>query len=66
MTNIESIEKEVERLDDGAFAAFRAWFIEYANARWDRQIADDSDSGKLDSLVEDALSEHRQGKSTPL
>lgn len=66
MPNIESIEKQIERMDDRAFAAFRAWFIEYDSAQWDRQIEADSNAGKLDALVDDALSEHRQGKSTPL
>ena len=38
VSKVESIEREIERLDDESFAAFRAWFIEYENSRWDRQI----------------------------
>lgn len=45
MTNVESIEKDIERLDDKALAALRAWFIEYDNARWERQIEADSNAG---------------------
>jgi hypothetical protein len=41
-------------------------FIEYANARWDRQIEADSAAGRLDPLVGEALAEHRAGKTTPL
>lgn len=66
MTKIESIEREIERLDDDSYAALRAWFIEYEHARWDREIEADSASGKLDTLINQALSEHHAGKSTPL
>ena len=66
MSKIKSIEREVERLDDKSFAAFRAWFIEYENSRWDRQIETDAASGMLDPLIEQALAEHRSGKTTPL
>jgi len=45
MSKIESIERDIERLDDKSFAAFRAWFIEYENSRWDRQIEADAASG---------------------
>ena len=66
MSKIESIERDVEQLDDQAFAAFREWFLAYENARWDRQIEADAQSGKLDSLVQEALTLHRAGKSTAL
>ena len=51
MSKNEAIERDVERLDDKSFAAFRAWFIEYENARWDRQIEADAAGGKLDPLI---------------
>lgn len=66
MSELEIIEQQVERLDAKAFAAFREWFIEYEHARWDQQLAADSSAGKLDSLVTEALAEHKAGKSTPL
>lgn len=66
MSNIELIERDIEQLDDKSFATFREWFLAYGNARWDRQIEKDSDSGNLDSLVEEAHVAHRAGKSTPL
>jgi hypothetical protein len=66
MSKVESIEREIERLDDKSFAAFRAWFVEYENSRWDRQIESDASSGKLDPLIEQALAEHRTGKTSPL
>ena len=66
MSKIQLIERDVEQLDDKSFAAFREWFVNYENARWDRQIEEDSESGKLDSLVDEALAAHRAGKSIPL
>ena len=66
MSKIASIEREIEALDDKGFAAFRAWFIEYEHARWDRQIEADAASGKLDPLIEEARAEHRAGKTRPL
>ena len=53
-------------IDDESFAAFRAWFIEYENRRWDRQVEADATAGTLDSLFDQALAEHRAGKTTPL
>lgn len=66
MSKIESIEQDIERLDDESLAALRAWFIEYEHARRDRQIEADSAAGKLDSLISEALAEHRADKTTPL
>jgi len=66
MTDIRAIEREIERLDDKTFAAFRDWFIAYENARWDRRIEADAAAGKLDPLVEEALAEHRTGKTRPM
>jgi hypothetical protein len=66
MGELESIEKQIERLDDDAFARLRTWFIEYDHSRWDRQIEADSAAGKFDSLVEEALAEYRAGKTRRL
>ena len=66
MRKVEALEKQIEHLDDESFAEFRAWFIEYEHARWDRQIEVDSSTGKLDSIIDEALAEHRSGKTKPL
>ena len=66
MGAIELLERDVQKLDDRAFASFRAWFLDYEQARWDQQIEMDSASGALDALVDEALADHRSGKSTPL
>ena len=66
MTDVEQIERQIEHLDDQAFARLRHWFFEYNHARWDRQIEADSDAGKLDFLADEARAEHRAGKTRPL
>lgn len=66
MTNVQLIEDQIQHLDNQSFAALRNWFIEYEHSRWDRQIATDSEAGKLDFLIDEALAEHRAGKTKPL
>jgi hypothetical protein len=66
MSDIQLIEKQIEGLDDKAFAELAAWFADYESSRWDRQIEADSHSGKLDVFIEEGLAEHRSGRTTPL
>lgn len=66
MSQVESIEKDVEQLDDASFAVFRKWFFDYDNARWDRKIQNDSLAGKLDSLINEGLAEYQAGTTKPL
>ena len=66
MSDVEQIERQIEGLDDLAFAKLRQWFIEYDHARWDRQIEADAAAGRLDFLADEALAEHRAGKTRPL
>jgi len=42
MTNIEVIEREVEKLSPEELAEFRAWFIEHDWETWDRELERDS------------------------
>jgi len=66
MSEVEQIERQIQSLDDEAFARLRQWFIEYDHARWDRQIEADAAAGKLEFLGNEALAEHRAGKTRPL
>ena len=65
MTTVEAIENQIQHLDNSSFAALRAWFFEYEQLRLDRQIAADSDSGALDSLIAESLAEHQAGTTKP-
>ena len=66
MGKVERIEQEVRKLSSEELAQFRAWFLEYDWAAWDRQIERDVRAGKLDDLAEKALRDHAAGKTKPL
>ena len=57
---IEDIEKAVSQLPPDDLARFRAWFEEFEAARFDRKIEQDTASGRLDRLAEQALADYRQ------
>lgn len=63
MTAIEKLEREIRKLTREELAAFRDWFRKYDSDEWDRQIANDVRSGKLDSLAEEAIAEHKAGRT---
>jgi len=66
MGKIEKIEQEIQALSPEELAQFRAWFLEYDWAAWDRQIEGDSQAGRLDDLAAKALRDHAAGNTTPL
>ena len=61
MTRIEEIENAVTSLPVEEYRQFRDWFLERDWAQWDRQIQADSESGKLDFLVKEAMEEKSRG-----
>jgi hypothetical protein len=63
MSQVEMLEQTVKQLSPGERAAFRSWFIEFDATEWDRQIEMDSETGKLDKLVQSAVEEHKAGKT---
>jgi hypothetical protein len=66
MSKIEAIEKQIQELSEEELSLFRKWFAEFDAQLWDRQLERDVHSGKLDSLAEEALRQHEQGKTTKL
>lgn len=63
MSNVEDIEKAVEKLAPGELAKFRAWFDAFDAARFDERIERDACDGKLDGLAAQALAAHRSGRT---
>ncbi len=59
MTQIEILEKQIADLDYDSFAKLREWFLEFDQAIWDEKLESDSNSGKLDFLIDSALAEHQ-------
>ena len=63
MSQVEKLKQTVEQLSPEELATFRSWFIEFDAAEWDRQIAMDSEAGKLDGLAQSAIEDHRAGRT---
>ncbi|MCI0478808.1 MAG: hypothetical protein L0Y55_21400 [Anaerolineales bacterium] len=61
MTRVQEIEIAIESLSPDEYARLRQWFTERDWEQWDRQIAADSEAGKLDFLIQEALAEKKQG-----
>ncbi|MGI8843014.1 MAG: hypothetical protein ACR2HZ_04900 [Gemmatimonadaceae bacterium] len=66
MTKIEKLEHEIAALSTDELSEFRLWFMEFDAQAWDEQFERDAQSGALDALAEDALADHRTGRSRPL
>ncbi|MCJ7813696.1 hypothetical protein MUP95_10325 [bacterium] len=54
MTRIEELEIAIDSLPEEEYSRFRRWFFEKDWEKWDKQIAEDSMSGKLDILTQEA------------
>lgn len=63
MSELEKLEERVQNLSPEELKKFQAWFVEFDAQIWDEQIAADSNAGKLDKLVWEALADHKAGKS---
>ena len=62
MVQIAKIKKEIEQLPKQEYVNLRQWFAEKDREAWDKQIKEDSNSGKLDFLAEEALQEKNNDK----
>ena len=61
MDRVEEIEAAIESLPVKEYRRIAQWFREREQRRWDEQLDDDSASGKLDFLFEEAEDESRDG-----
>ena len=62
MSKVEELKSEIERLPAEEFAELFRWLSEKDWARWDSEIAADSEAGKLEFLVSEALDAKAKGK----
>jgi hypothetical protein len=62
MLNVEEIKTAIESLSMREYGMLREWFSEKDWKIWDKEIEKDSEAGKLDFLIEEALFEKRKGK----
>ncbi|MBI4674787.1 MAG: hypothetical protein HY741_24340 [Chloroflexi bacterium] len=57
MIKVQEIQKAIESLPRSEYVQLREWFLERDWAEWDKQIEADSEAGKLDFLIQEALEE---------
>lgn len=66
MTKLEKIEQDIAALDPTDVRKLAAWLADFQADLWDRQIEEDAKAGRLDKLAEQALADHRAGRTKPL
>jgi hypothetical protein len=57
MSKVEKLKTEIDRLPKEEFSELVRWLSEKDWERWDKEIESDSEAGKLDFLVREALAE---------
>ncbi|MBI5149500.1 MAG: hypothetical protein HZA28_01845 [Candidatus Omnitrophica bacterium] len=66
MIKVREIEKAALGLPAKDWATFRAWFHKIDDARWDRKLERDVQTGKLDHLAQKAVADFRKGRCKEL
>jgi hypothetical protein len=66
MSTVSEIIEAVKKLPEQDKSEFleRLAEVDFDDA-WDRQIEADAKAGKLDRFIDEAIREHREGKSQP-
>ena len=62
MTKLEELEMAVASLPEEEYRKFRRWFLERDWEKWDKEIEEDAEGGKLDFLVKEALEAKNGGR----
>ncbi len=62
MSKLQLIQAEIETLTPDDFSYLKNWINELDEQKWDKQIEEDSNKGKLDFLIEEALLEKSKNK----
>lgn len=60
MQTVEEIQQAIEALPEEDYERIRQWLAEADWDDWDRQIAADSEAGRLDFLAKEALEDKRR------
>ena len=66
MTKLEKLEAEIKKLSPEEVRKLSDWLSELHAEQWDEQLAHDAQSGKLDSLIEEAKTDIAAGRVKPL
>ena len=63
MSSITEIQQAILSLHEADYLQLRHWFNELDWEKWDRQIEEDSESGKLDFLIAEAFEAKKRAHS---
>ena len=63
---LEEIERDIKKLGPEQLREFRAWYENFDSDAWDKQIEADANTGNLQAIAENALRDHKAGRSTEL
>ena len=64
--SVQEIERAITQLPPSELTELMAWLENHHHEKWDKQIEDDLDSGRLDSLINQAETEYEAGKTRAL
>ena len=57
MNTVQELQTAIQSLPEEDYSRLRKWFVERDWKIWDTQLREDSDAGRLDFLIEEALSD---------
>ena len=66
MARVEELAVKVQQLSRDELAAFRDWFRKYDSDEWDKEIEEDILAGRLESLADEAIADHKAGRTKEL
>jgi hypothetical protein len=66
MARVEELVDKVQQLSRDELAAFRDWFRKYDSDEWDKEIEKDILEGRLESLADEAIADHKAGRTKEL
>lgn len=66
MSHVEELESKILALPKQDFAQLRNWLFELDDSQWDKQIAADLKTGKLNQLITKAKAEMATGVAAKL
>ena len=61
MTKVAELQQAIMNLPRSEYAKIIEWLHEFEEEEWDRHIGADSEAGKLDALVAEALEAKAKG-----
>ena len=64
--DVEQIQAAILNLQPDEFKDLMAWLESYCAQAWDKQIAEDLESGRLDPLLAEVDKEYDAGLARPL